>query len=463
MHLKNIWRLYPHSKLVFNNGKRFYTNKNILNLRDREIFQDLFPPTAVSEMKELLIKSPQCVYSGFDPTADSLHVGNLLVLMNLLQWQRAGHQVIILIGGATGQLGDPSHRTKEREELNSTVLAQNVESIKQNIETIFHNHAKYFWKNQSNSLKPAIIINNLDWYKNLNVIEFIRSVGKHFRLGTMLGRSSVQSRLNSESGMSFTEFSYQVFQAYDWLYLLNKYKCYFQVGGNDQMGNIMSGHDFINKLTKKDVYGLTVPLITTEGGKKFGKSSGNAIWLSPLRSSSFIFYQFFVRTPDSDVERFLKYFTFLTIGEIETIMKRHRQAPEKRQAQMILAEEVTRLVHGGQGLQSAKSTSSVLYDNSIESLSRLSAEEVISVFDGANVVEIPPEPGMTAYGLAMKINCFKSDHDALRIIPAGGFYINHNRITNTEEVITPGIHILANNLTLVRVGKKTYHVVKWLM
>lgn len=265
--------------------------------------------------------------------------------MNLLHWQRSGHQVIAVLGGATGQIGDPSHRKKERDELNRAVLVQNLKSIKQNINIIFNNHEKYFWKDTSN-LKPPIILDNLDWYKTINIIDFIRGVGKYFRLGTMMGRTSVQSRLKSEGGMSFTEFSYQVFQAYDWLYLFNKYDCYFQIGGNDQMGNIVSGHDLVEKTTGKQVYGLTLPLITTEGGKKFGKSVGNAVWLSPEKSSSFSLYQFFVRTTDNDVENLLKLFTFLPIGEISEIMTKHTKDPEKREAQRILAEQVTLLVHG---------------------------------------------------------------------------------------------------------------------
>lgn len=299
------------------------------------------------EMKNLMMKSSQCAYAGFDPTADSLHVGNLLVLMNLLHWQRAGHQVIALLGGATGQIGDPSDRTNERESINKTIMIQNIDSIRKNIETIFNNHKNNFWTDEKSPLKPPIIVNNIDWYKNLNVIDFIRGIGKYFRLGTMMGRSSVQTRLNSEGGMSFTEFSYQLFQAYDWLYLFNTYDCRFQIGGADQMGNIVSGHDLIQKSTGNQVYGMTLPLITSEGGKKFGKSLGNAVWLAPDKSSSFNFYQFFMRTHDTDVENFLKLFTFLKLEEIKEIMKLQNLAPEKRHAQRKLAEQVTLLVHGG--------------------------------------------------------------------------------------------------------------------
>lgn len=299
-------------------------------------------------MTTLLTSKPQCVYAGFDPTADSLHIGNLLILMNLLHWQRGGHQVIALLGGATGLIGDPSHRESEREQINSHSIKYNVKRIQENIETVFNNHSKYFWDTQRTQLKSPIIVDNFKWYSNLNVIKFIREYGKYFRLGTMLGRTSVQSRLNSEIGMSFTEFAYSLFQAYDWYHLWKNYDCHFQIGGNDQMGNIMAGHDLISKAhNNTQVYGLTVPLITTQGGRKFGKSSNNAVWLSPKKSPSFQLYQFFIRTPDADVEKFLKFFTFLSVDKINVIVEAHKKNPEQREAQKILAAQVTLLVHGG--------------------------------------------------------------------------------------------------------------------
>lgn len=292
-------------------------------------------------------KSPQCVYAGFDPTADSLHIGNLLILMNLLHWQRAGHQVITLVGGGTGLIGDPSHRKSERVEIEKYVIEENVKSIMKNIKTVFNNHENYFWKYKQENVKPPIIINNIDWYTDVNIIGFMRDIGKYLRMGTMLGRASVQARLNSDTGMSFAEFTYQVFQAYDWLQLMKKYNCCFQIGGSDQMGNIMSGYDLITKSTRKQVYGITLPLITAEGGKKFGKSLMNAVWLSPTKSSSFQLYQYFIRTKDSDVEKFLKLFTFLTLNKIDEIVKEHMNNPEQRVAQKVLAQQVTLLVHGG--------------------------------------------------------------------------------------------------------------------
>lgn len=263
-----------------------------------------------------------------------------------MHWQRNGHHVLAVVGGATGLIGDPSHRAKERDELDEKVLNRNILGIKKNIETIFSNHAKYFWK-ENKPLQPVQILNNIDWYQNLKAVDFIKNIGKHFRLGTMLLKASVQARLNSETGMSYAEFTYQIFQAYDWLQLLNNYNCHFQLGGGDQLGNIMAGHELITRQAKKEVYGFLLPLITSEGGKKFGKSLGNAVWLSPERSSSFELYQFFIRTKDSDVENYLKFFTFLPIEKIESIIENHKKEPEKHEAQKILAENTTLLVHGG--------------------------------------------------------------------------------------------------------------------
>ncbi|XP_069697472.1 tyrosine--tRNA ligase, mitochondrial isoform X2 [Periplaneta americana] len=416
------------------------------------------------EVIDLLNASPQCVYAGFDPTSDSLHVGNLLVLMNLLHWQRGGHKVIALVGGATGRIGDPSGRTTERPELQPTFIHDNVHMIKKNIQCIFNNHEQYIWKKNisSRTLIPPMIVDNLEWYTQQNVVDFVSHVGRHFRLGTMLSRHSVQSRLSSEVGMSFTEFCYQLFQAYDWLHLLQKYNCKFQVGGSDQMGNIVSGHDLISRVADVKVYGLTLPLVTTETGHKFGKSEDNAVWLDANKSSPFELYQFFVRCRDSEVEKLLKLFTFQSSGKIEDIMFKHQRNPEHRIAQKILAEQVTLLVHGEQGLEMALKSTSALYDHNIESLVQLKAQDISSIFQGAKTCELLLEPGTTTLEVALKAGCFTNERDAVRIISAGGFYINHQRVTKTDEVLTDAVHILPNNVTLIRVGKKNYYVVRWL-
>ena len=459
--MNRILRLCLFTKNKSFNNRRLHTAKYVLDAENRQLYEDIFPDIYVNEIKALWRKPPQCVYAGFDPTAESLHVGNLLVLINLLHWQRCGHRVIILLGGATGLIGDPSYRKSERVEIEEIILKENLNSIKENIVNILRNHEKYFNKGQKNLL-PVQILNNTEWYKDKNVLSFIKEIGKYFRMGPMLGRASVQSRLQSESGMSFTEFTYPLFQGYDWLHLQQTYNCNFQIGGQDQMGNIVSGYDLVSRYIKKHVYGMTLPLVTAEGGKKFGKSTGNAVWLSPSKSSSFQLYQYFVRTEDADVEKFLHFFTFLPIRYINEIVEEHFKKPELRTAQKILAEKVTLLVHGEDGLAAAKRASAVLYENSLESLQRMNADELVQLLDGATVVQVFAEPGINVYELAMKAKCFKTSHDARRIIKGGGFYINYQRITNTEEVIVSGIHILSNNISLLRVGKRTYHIIRLL-
>ncbi|XP_076757557.1 tyrosine--tRNA ligase, mitochondrial [Xylocopa sonorina] len=457
--MNNLLRL--RSFVKYFNSRQLHSAKYVLDVENRQLYEDIFPVICVDDIKKLWKNPPQCVYAGFDPTAESLHIGNLLILINLLHWQRCGHQVIILLGGATGLIGDPSYRKSERTEIEHVILKENLESIKNDIKRIIRNHTEFFYKYHS-QLIPIQILNNLEWYKDTNLLSFIKEIGKYFRIGTMLGRASVKARLESDSGMSFTEFTYPIFQGYDWLHLHRKYNCKFQIGGQDQMGNIVSGYDLVTRYTKDQVYGLTLPLITAEGGKKFGKSTGNAVWLSPAKSSSFQLYQYFIRTEDVDVEKFLHFFTFLPVHEIKKIVEQHFARPELRSAQKILAEKVTLLVHGEEGLVAAKRASAVLYDKSIDSLARMNVNDLIQILDGATVVELLAEPGINVYELAKRANCFKTDHDARRIIEAGGFYINYQKITNMEEVIVPGIHILSNNVSLLRVGKKNYHVVRWL-
>ncbi|XP_014210866.1 tyrosine--tRNA ligase, mitochondrial [Copidosoma floridanum] len=451
---------YKISKLFYSDGPK-HKSRNIVKLHERGMYQEVFPNTSVNVITTLVNQSSQCVYAGFDPTADSLHVGNLLILMNLLHWQRGGHNVIALVGGATGLIGDPSERTSIRAVIAREQLESNARAIKKNIKYIFDNHAKYFWQ-KSEPLIPVMIVDNNDWYKNFNVIDFVRDVGKYFRMGTMLCKSSVKSRLNSETGLSFTEFTYQMLQAYDWLHLFNQYKCKFQIGGSDQLGNISAGHELISRAARKDVYAFTLPLITAEGGKKFGKSLENAIWLSSKKSSSFDLYQFFIRTTDADVESYLKLFTFLPINQINQIMEVHKKNPDNRKAQEILADNVTLLVHGEEGLTAAKNASLLLYDKSLESLSEMTQDQVVMALEGAKVVNLILDGEITAFDIAMKANCFKTAQDAHRIIRAGGFYINYERIKDPDLMIEPSVHILRNNVTLLRTGKKTYYIVRWL-
>ncbi|XP_022130818.2 tyrosine--tRNA ligase, mitochondrial [Pieris rapae] len=445
-------------------SKFFYrctSTRNILKLSDRGMFQDIFPNTAVSEIVNLLNKSPQCVYAGFDPTANSLHIGNLLVIVNLLHWQRGGHNPIALLGGATGYIGDPSGKNTDRMALQSNIIQENINGLKKNLDEVFDNHKKYIWSDER-KLNPIKIVNNETWYRDINSIQFVSEIGRNFRMGTMLLKQSVQSRINSEVGMSFTEFSYQIFQAYDWLKLYKEFNCKFQIGGSDQMGNISAGHDLISRITKQSVYGLTLPLVTTEEGDKFGKSAGNAIWLDPNKTSPYSLYQFFIRTKDSEVEKLLKLFTFYSLGEIKDIMFKHKNHPQDRYPQQCLADQLTVLVHGEEGLKKARIATEAIHSKNVKSLITLSSTELEQVFEGAPVTQLLLSPGITVLKLGLKAKCFATEADAMRIIQAGGFYINHQKIKNIQEVITESVHILPNQLSLLRVGKRNHYIVKWI-
>ncbi|XP_066137626.1 tyrosine--tRNA ligase, mitochondrial [Euwallacea fornicatus] len=446
----------------FINFHRNFSNRNVLKLKERGMIQDIFPENAANSITDILNERPRTVYAGFDPTADSLHLGNLLVLINLLHWQRGGHQPIALVGGATAKIGDPSGRKTERDEMHKNSIENNIKGIYRNIQTIFENHEKYLWKDQS-LLKPVKIVNNDQWYSQISAVELIGKIGRNLRMGTLLSRHSVQTRLNSSQGMSFTEFSYQLFQAYDWAFLFKNHDCSFQIGGNDQMGNIMSGQELISKLYEKQVYGLTVPLVTTEMGDKFGKSAGNAVWLSSDQTSPFTLYQFFVRQPDSEVEKLLKLFTFKSLGFISDLLNKHNNKPELRIAQEALAEQVTLLVHGVEGLEKAKKASEVLYKGDIDALGCMNVSDAIEMFDGATVVDILPEAGQSILDLAMQAGCFSSKHDALRIISAGGFSINQRKATNPSEIVSLNAHVLQNKISLLKVGKRHYYIIRWLL
>jgi tyrosyl-tRNA synthetase len=344
------------------------------------------------------------------------------------------------------------------------VVAHNVKSIEQQVRKVFENHKQLLYDKGTkpkDQMKNPIIVNNADWYEQYNFVEFVSQIGRHFRMGNMLSRASVQSRLKSEQGMSFTEFTYQLFQAYDWLHLLKHFNCRFQLGGSDQMGNIVSGHELIGRVAKTEVFGLTLPLITNEEGDKFGKSAGNAVWLDAAKTSEFAFYQFFVRLSDAEAENLVKLLTFLPINEVNDLIEKHRRTPELREAQKTLAKHLTLLIHGEAGLEKALMISDALYKGEIQALGNLKPQEIPQLFAGASYTELIMEPGTTMMKAALRMKCFPSEFDANRIITAGGFYINQKRTTNPAEILSPEIHILPNGVSLFRVGKKNYHIVRW--
>ncbi|OWF44251.1 tyrosine--tRNA ligase, mitochondrial-like [Mizuhopecten yessoensis] len=434
--------------------------RNILSLHDRGIFQNVYPSGSTPELVKRLSK-PVTVYCGFDPTAESLHIGNLLAVVALLHCQRGGHNPIGLIGGATAMVGDPSGKTKDRNPMNVAEVEKNMESIAKSLQRIFDNHSQYMWK-EDRELPPLQILNNADWYRDINVISFLATVGRRFRLGQMLSRQSVSARLKSSEGMSFTEFSYQILQSYDWLHLCRNHKCSIQIGGNDQLGNITSGFDLICAETEERVWGLTVPLITTAGGEKIGKTAGNALWLNPDQTSPFHFYQFFINRTDNEVEKYLKLFTFMSDDQISAAMKKHNNCLDKRHGQNLLAEQVTLLVHGEAGLEQAKRWTLAFYSGTTDSLTALSLEELQQLFK--NVVTVPMllDPGLTVREMCMKAQIFDREVDADRTINEGGLYINHCRTYTPDLVLLPRQHILTNDITLVRLGKKKHFIIRWL-
>ncbi|XP_074126686.1 tyrosine--tRNA ligase, mitochondrial [Sminthopsis crassicaudata] len=438
----------------------------LVTQRKRGLFKEIFPAKGVDlELPELLASGAkagvaQTVYCGFDPTADSLHVGHLLTVLGLLQFQRAGHHVIAVVGGATARLGDPSGRTKEREALSAERVRENARTLRDSLERLSAHHRRFF--HDGRTWGTFTVLDNAAWYSQQPLVDFLSTVGGCFRMGTLLSRHSVQSRLKSPEGMSLTEFFYQVLQAYDFYYLHQRYGCRIQLGGSDQLGNIVSGYEFIHKMTGEDVFGITVPLITSTTGAKLGKSAGNAVWLNRDKTSPFEFYQFFVRQPDDCIEKYLKLFTFLPLPEIENIMQMHTKAPEKWGPQIRLATEVTKFVHGQEGLQSAKRCTQALYHCSIDALEIMSDEELKELFKEAPFSELVLDPGTSVLDLCRKANAIPSGPRGYQMITEGGVSINHKQVTNPESVLVVGQHILKNGLSLLKIGKRNFYIIKWL-
>ncbi|XP_034031924.1 tyrosine--tRNA ligase, mitochondrial [Thalassophryne amazonica] len=434
----------------------------LLSMNKRGLLKESFPDHAAQDgIPQLLQSGAQTVYCGFDPTADSLHVGNLLAVIGLLHFRGAGHHVVAVIGGATAQIGDPSGKNSERERLSASSVDDNSRSIRDSIHRLFINHELHFHDN-SRRLGTVTVLNNLNWYRGQNPVHFLSEWGRYFRMGTMLYRQSVQARLKSPEGMSLTEFTYQVFQAYDFYHLNQVYGCRIQLGGSDQLGNIIAGHEFIHKVSGEDVYGLTVPLVTSSMGDKLGKTAGNAVWLNRDKTSPFELYQFFLRQPDTCVERYLKLFTFLPLAEVDKVMEQQQKEPEKRLAHKRLAAEVTKLVHGKEGLESAKRCTSALYHSSVQALEEMSDEELQELFTEAPFHELLLDPGTTVIEACRKINAIPEGPRGYLMVSDGAVWINHNRIDNPEQVLIPKLHVLSNGLSLLRVGKKNFYIIKWL-
>lgn len=388
--------------------------------------------------------SPIKVYAGFDPTADSLHLGNLVGMVVLRWMQKYGHTPIVLLGGATGMIGDPSGKSMERPLLDAATVESNIRQIRTQFEQILD-----FFDLQA---KP-VIVNNGSWFSSMSVVDFLRDVGKHFRIGAMLGKEMVRSRMESEEGISFTEFSYQLLQGYDFCYLFQKHGVVLQMGGSDQWGNITAGIDLTRKLTGKPVYGLTWPLLTRSDGKKFGKSEGGAIWLSPDKCSPYEMYQYLYRVPDLDVIKLLKMVTFVDLEEIariEASMKRSDYVPNT--AQKRLAEEITKIVHGEEGVVAALRATEAAApgksgDINPEVLEKNLADMPHTTLPFAEVI------GHRFVDVAAKTGLFPSKSEAVRMIGQGGAYLNHQKVEDPQLKVVQD-DLVGGRFLVLGAGKK---------
>ncbi|XP_052646515.1 tyrosine--tRNA ligase, mitochondrial [Harpia harpyja] len=435
-------------------------------LCERGLFQEVFPAQSAEEQLPGLLepgRPPLTAYCGFDPTADSLHVGHLLPVMALLHFQRAGHNVVAVVGGATARLGDPSGRQRAREPPPPAerVRAQ-ARALRAGLGRLFENHRELFGAAGGERLGRAALLDNARWLGRQPLLGFLGGAGGRLRMGTLLSRQSCQARLRSPEGMSLAEFLYPALQAYDFLHLHRHHGCRIQLGGADQMGNIMSGYELVTRMTGTDVFGITVPLITSTTGDKLGKTAGNAVWLNRDKTSPFELYQFFVRQQDNIVEKYLKLFTFLPLEEIDHIMEMHAKEPEKWGPQKRLAAEVTKLVHGREGLESAKRCTKALYHSSMEALEAMSDQELQELFRQAPSAELMLEPGMNILDLCRKANAIPDGPSGYQKIADGGVSVNGIRVTNPETVLVLGQHILKNGVSFLRIGKKNYYIIKWL-
>jgi tyrosyl-tRNA synthetase len=397
-------------------------------------------------------EAPQKAYVGFDPTASSLHVGHLLPIMGLVHLQRAGHTPIALVGGGTGLIGDPSGKTQERQLLTREESAENARAVRDQLARFLD------FEGVSN---PAQLVDNLEWLGEMQVLDFLRDVGKHFSVNVMLRRDTVKRRLEEDGGgISYTEFSYLLLQSYDFLRLYQDRECRFQFGGSDQWGNIVGGTDLIRRVAGGKAWGVTFPLITTTSGVKFGKTEAGAVWLDPERTSPFRFYQFWLRTEDADVGKYLRFFTLLSREEVEALEAAQAENPGRREAQRALAEDVTRRVHGPEGLARAERATEVLFGGGLEGLG---GDEIADIFSDVPSSDLDAEAlggeGMGVVELLAQAGITRSRGEARRAVEQGGVYLNNERVTDPSLGVTRSMAVEGRYLVL-RKGKRSYHLVK---
>ena len=392
-----------------------------------------------------LASSSRVVYCGFDPTADSLQIGNLVPLLTLSRFQKAGHRPILLVGGATGLIGDPSDKNEERDLNLREVVAGWAQSVR--------TQASRFLDFDGNA--AATVVNNLDWTGQLDVVSFLRDVGKHFSVNAMIGREFVRSRLEGEgSGISFAEFTYSILQAMDFKQLAERYGCTVQIGGSDQWGNIVGGVDLVRRTLAKKVFALTTPLATKADGTKLGKTGSGTVWLDAAKTSPYAFYQFLINTADSDVVSYLRKFTFLEMDEIEAAERAVAENPGSREAQRLLASEVTRIVHGEQGLASARRITDALFSGALESLTKVDFEQL--ALDGIDCTTIESDSGLVA--VMAQTPLARSRTAARQLVQSRAVRVNGQLAEDPDDLLSPA-NALFGRYHLIRRGKKSWHLV----
>ena len=422
-------------------------------LKWRGMIHDIMPGT-----EELLNKEITTGYIGFDPTADSLHIGHMVQVMLLVHFQLAGHVPVALVGGATGMIGDPSGRSEERNLLDEVTLRKNEEGIKKQLSK--------FLDFNTETKNRAIMVNNYDWMREYSYLGFIREIGKHITVNYMMTKDSVKKRLGSDAreGMSYTEFSYQLVQGTDFLHLYNKYGCKLQMGGSDQWGNIVTGTELIRRKTGGEAFALTCPLITKSDGSKFGKTEAGNVWLDPAKTSPYQFYQFWLNVSDEDAAKYIKIFTLIDHDEINNLISEHNKSPHERILQKRLAEEVTVMVHSREEFESAVEASKILFGKgTTESLRKMNENTFLSVFEGVPIFDVRKE--ILAKGVTFTALCtehsqvFSSKGELRRLIQGGGVSLNKEKVENPDLEIKKNL-LLNNKYLLIQKGKKNYFLIR---
>jgi tyrosyl-tRNA synthetase len=407
--------------------------------------------TEKDELVKRLGAAPVTLYAGFDPTADSLHVGSLVPLLALRRFQLQGHHAIAVAGGATGSIGDPSGKAQERQLLTREVLNANIASVKEQLRRLLDFDAK---------TNPARLVDNASWTAGVSYLDFLRDIGKHFSVNMMVAKESVRARMEDrEAGISYTEFSYMLLQAFDFYHLCKEHHCELQIGGSDQWGNITAGIDLIRKKLGKSAFGLTLPLITNADGSKFGKTVAGAVWLDPKRTSVYRFYQFWINADDRNVIQYLKYFTFLSRAEIEVLEKKHGENPGAREAHKALAKSVTDLIHGTNATAEAIRASEILFGGDLQGISENTFNDIVGEVPTKEIEKAKLDgAGVPVVELLVHAGLCPSKGQARKDVEGGGVYMNNIRETNFQRAVTAG-DLLFDKHVLLRKGKKNYVVV----